>query len=124
MSHGVESRDSECTSPSCTSGRIREVFWCVVILFALFTSAVCLLEFGSDLGLLSNSWRPGIGDVEKAQSKIKTGMTKDEVRSVLGRPHEDEGDEWIYWETRFADAKLLVRFGDDNRVTSSAWWLR
>ncbi|HTU23601.1 MAG TPA: outer membrane protein assembly factor BamE [Gemmataceae bacterium] len=66
---------------------------------------------------------PGIGDVEVAQSKIKPGMSKHEVRSVLGAPHVDRGNEWDYWDTRFAGSILRVRFGDDGQLTSSEWWL-
>jgi hypothetical protein len=67
--------------------------------------------------------RPGIGDVEVAKNKIKNGMSKNEVRSVLGDPHRDRGDEWDYWDTRFAGSILRVHFGDSDQVTSSEWWL-
>ena len=68
--------------------------------------------------------RPGVGDVELAQSKIKNGMTKDQVRSVLGAPHREERYEWEYWNSRlFAGSRLRVHFGEDGQVTSSEWWL-
>jgi outer membrane protein assembly factor BamE (lipoprotein component of BamABCDE complex) len=72
--------------------------------------------------------RPSIGDVEQAQTKIKPGMTKDEVRAVLGRPHRQGeygqyGTEWDYWETMFVGSVLRVYFGPDGRVRGSQWWV-
>ncbi|WP_439623810.1 outer membrane protein assembly factor BamE domain-containing protein [Gemmata sp.] len=65
--------------------------------------------------------RPGIGDVDVAKSKIKNGMTKDQVRSVLGAPHQDGGT-WLYWNTRLGDSILRVHFGDDHCVISTDCW--
>jgi hypothetical protein len=127
MQGGGQSDDNKAESPNHLSDRTRYVPCCVVLL-ALLAGAAFLLEFGSDLGFLSDKWRPGIGgigDVERAKRKIKTGMTKDEVRSVVGRPHLDLGYQWEYCDNRLLpEGVLLVRFGDDNRVTSSEWWLK
>src|SRR5262249_18717265 len=70
--------------------------------------------------------RFGIGDVEKAESKIRCGMTTDEVRSLLGCPHEvigvtisyagTRGEEWHYWETPLGGNIFKVHFGPDNCV--------
>jgi hypothetical protein len=65
--------------------------------------------------------RPGIGDVEVAQGKIKNGMTRDEVRSVLGAPHQGGGT-WLYWGTRLRGRVLRVHFGDDDYVSSTDCW--
>jgi hypothetical protein len=66
--------------------------------------------------------RPGIGDVEVAHSQIKKGMSKDEVRSLLGTPHREESYEWDYWNSRFVGWILRVHFGDGGQVTSSECW--
>ena len=65
----------------------------------------------------------GIGDTETAQAMIKIGMSKEEVRSILGPPNRDDDDQWDYWDSAFAGSILRVHFGQDNRVTSSEWWL-
>lgn len=66
---------------------------------------------------------PGIGDVGYANSKIKIGMTKAEVRALLGTPHRQCQDEWSYWETRLGCGNILrVSFGDDQQVISSEGW--
>jgi outer membrane protein assembly factor BamE (lipoprotein component of BamABCDE complex) len=86
------------------------------------------------LDLLPDDFRPGIGyPPEQHLDTIKGGMSKDEVRSVLGRPHmqTDGGqDEWTYvpeqWTYRcdfFGGALFRVYFGPDGRVVSREWWL-
>jgi hypothetical protein len=76
--------------------------------------------------------RPGIGSVERAKSKIKTGMTKDEVRALLGRPHvelmaipdRDLMEEWLYYDSRWlVGSKLSIGFGCDDRVIWISTWL-
>jgi hypothetical protein len=91
----------------------------------LLALVVCapFLAAGIWLATVVLTTRPGIGDVEVAQSKIKNGMSRDEVRSSLGAPHDDRGGEWDYWDSRFAGSILRVHFGDDDQVTSSEWWL-
>jgi outer membrane protein assembly factor BamE (lipoprotein component of BamABCDE complex) len=63
----------------------------------------------------------GIGDTRQAETKIQVGMTKDEVRSLLGEPQmigvTYGEDEWDYWEHRFVGSVLQVFFGGDGRVT-------
>ncbi len=81
------------------------------------------------MGLSLDDFRPGIGDVGEAQKRIKPGMTKDEVRAILGRPrHEMEygrdGSEWRYWETMMVGSVLEIDFGPDDCVTSSEWWVQ
>jgi len=66
--------------------------------------------------------RPGIGDVKQAQRKIKDGMSKDEVRALLGSPHREDSDEWDYWSNKFVDCILRIHFGPDGRVTDSECW--
>jgi hypothetical protein len=61
----------------------------------------------------------GVGDTDQAMLKIKEGMTRDEVRSLLGEPHEAHvfGDCWLYWEGWPSSGSLLhVHFGPDGRV--------
>jgi outer membrane protein assembly factor BamE (lipoprotein component of BamABCDE complex) len=85
------------------------------------------MAVGGSIAAIALTTRPGIGDVEQAQSKIKNGMSKDEVRSLLGEPHlqgSEGGDEWDYWQTRFVSSILRVYFGPDGRVASSEWWVQ
>ena len=75
-----------------------------------------------------DDFRPGIGEPEQAKIKIKGGMTKDEVRSLLGRPHSlrDGGDyeyEWTYRCDFFGGTLFRVHFGPNDRVTYTEWWL-
>ncbi len=108
--------------------RTAKVRWWILWL-VLFACVALFESFGSDIGFLPDSCRPGIGDVERAQSKIAKGMSKEEVRSLLGRPHRQVTDktktfsQWDYWETVFVGSVLRIEFGPDDRVTSSAWWV-
>ena len=97
-----------------------------VVLLVLFAGLAFFLRvYGSDLGFLPDDCRPGIGDVERAKSKIEPGMTKDEVRAVLGGPHRQETDQWTYWDSSIVLGSVLrIRFGPDDRVTSSDWWVQ
>ena len=127
MRRGSGWQDSNEASPHPSSGWARRALWCLGLLSLL--TCVCLtglVQFGSDLDLLPDEYRPGIGDVQEAEGKIKIGMTQGEVLSALGRPHRqnDQGREWRYWSDRLtASGILLVRFGQDERVISSEWWL-
>jgi hypothetical protein len=55
---------------------------------------------------------------------IKPGMTFDEVRALLGEPHEkytrhrddDWGETWIYWTDPFGAGYLGVQFSKEGRV--------
>jgi hypothetical protein len=84
--------------------------------------AVCAVVFGP-AAIRSG----GIGDADQAESKINCGMTKEEVRALLGGPHEVigvsisyggvRGEEWLYYETWLGGGSLLkVHFGPDDRV--------
>src|SRR3954465_4149577 len=80
------------------------------------------------LDLRPVDFRPGIGDPEQAKTKIKNGMTRDEVRSLLGPPHgrgDDRQDaiDWTYRCDFFGGTRFRVHFGPDSRVTSTEWWL-
>lgn len=70
--------------------------------------------------------RPGVGDVDLAKARIHRGMTKGEVRSVLGLPHREgeygHSSEWDYWEHAFVGSVLRIEFGPDDRVTSRYTW--
>jgi outer membrane protein assembly factor BamE (lipoprotein component of BamABCDE complex) len=79
------------------------------------------------LDLRPVDFRPGIGDPEQATIKIRNGMTKDEVRSLLGPPHgrgDDRQDtiDWTYRCDFFGSTRFRVHFGPDGRVTSTEWW--
>ena len=98
----------------------------ILAAIGLLVLVVCvpILEVAFDLATFALKSPPGIGGVELAQSKIKNGMSKDEVRSVLGAPHRDRGGEWDYWDSRlFVGSVLRVHFGDDDQVILSEWWL-
>jgi outer membrane protein assembly factor BamE (lipoprotein component of BamABCDE complex) len=53
-------------------------------------------------------------------SRIRIGMTADEVVATLGTPHQrrkrDEGVTWYYWIDSFGDSWFGVDFGPDGRV--------
>ena len=71
---------------------------------------------------------PSIGDPEQAEIKIHVGMSKDEVRSLLGHPYwpkerSDSRNEWTYRCDAFGGTLFRVYFGPDNRVTQREWWV-
>src|SRR4051812_15810505 len=71
------------------------------------------LYLGAVIGFVKTTSRPGVGDVQQAQARIATGMTKDEVRAQLGSPHQvgigiDKREEWDYWETAFVSSVLRI----------------
>jgi hypothetical protein len=86
----------------------------------LLTGYLVVDALGHPANLLPVDLRPGIGNPEKAKAKIEIGMSKDEVRSLLGRPHQTSedgrGDDWAYHCG--GGVILLVYFGPDDRVTS------
>jgi hypothetical protein len=94
----------------------------VAITFVLWLVSPSI--FNSDLW--PNDLRPGIGDnAEKLRETVKEGMTKDQVRAVLGRPHRTGdcgGDEWTYRCDFFGGSNFRVFFGSDGRVTRREWW--
>jgi hypothetical protein len=101
------------------TARVR--WWAVLLVLLGFVSL--FVRIGSDLGLLPDkNSRLGIGDVERAQSKIAIGMSKDKVRSLLGHPYREEADEWDYWANAFVGCVLRIHFGPDDCVTSSECW--
>lgn len=127
MYPSVQSHAFQGTSPNRSQGTTSFWLWCGVLL-TLFVGMACVVRFDDQLGLLPDSCRRGIGDVELAQTKIKPGMTKDEVHSLLGRPHRkgeygQYGAEWDYYETIFVGSVLRINFGVDDRVTSTEWWV-
>lgn len=77
-------------------------------------------------GFVLVTGRPGIGDVEKASAKLEHGMTRGEVRSLLGRPHQEREDgdsaEWDYYATKFVGSVLRVHFDADGKVTPLETW--
>jgi hypothetical protein len=108
-------------------GRFKPVILAAIVLLLLIVSApivgvACDKALAFDMATAVLGIPPGVGDVERANRKIKNGMSKDEVRSMLGIPHVDGGNEWRYWEDRLASSILRVQFGPDDRVTSSEWW--
>jgi outer membrane protein assembly factor BamE (lipoprotein component of BamABCDE complex) len=87
---------------------------------------ICFVVLALDLRL--DDFRPGIGyPPEQHKDKIKEGMTRYEVRSLLGSPHgRDDSESAIYWTYRcdfFGGALFRVHFGPNDRVTSTEWWL-
>jgi|SRR5579872_1358766 len=65
-----------------------------------------------------------IGSYEIGKNKIKEGMSKEEVESLLGPPHErndrsDGSASWYYWIDSFGINWFGVQFGTDGRVTST-----
>jgi SmpA / OmlA family len=75
-----------------------------------------------DIGIAVLTTRAGVGDVEKARARIEGGMTRDEVRSLLGRPHREDDVAWDYWETIFVGSVLRIHFGADGRVKYCESW--
>jgi hypothetical protein len=68
--------------------------------------------------------RPGIGDPEVVKTKIDYGMTKEEIISILGRPHDQMGsDAWTYRCDFFGGTLFRVYFSKRGRVSSMEWWL-
>jgi hypothetical protein len=53
-------------------------------------------------------------------NKISEGMSKDEVKAILGTPHErftdGEEESWYYWTDSFGIGYFSVYFGSDGRV--------
>jgi hypothetical protein len=98
----------------------------ILVAIGLLTLVICgpFIAMGLEMANVALTTRPGVGDVALAKSKIKNGMSTDEVRSLLGSPHREETDEWDYWEHKFVGSVLRVRFGSDDRVTSSEWWVQ
>jgi SmpA / OmlA family len=65
-----------------------------------------------------------IGSYEAGKKKIKEGMTKEQVESLLGPPHgrsdrSDGSASWYYWIDSFGIAWFGVQFGTDGRVTGA-----
>ena len=48
-------------------------------------------------------------------AQMRVGMTKEEVRQLLGSPRSDRGNAWQYSRTTWAI--LVIQFGPDERVT-------
>lgn len=57
----------------------------------------------------------GHGASLDAFAKLQTGMSKDEVRKLLGNPTDEKSDDWTY--ERFTWCLIQVHF-DSNRATS------
>lgn len=100
----------------------------LLILFLIACAAALGAGFLSRAFEDFRDFRPGIGEPEQAEIKVKKGMTRDEVSSLLGRPHSpreggDYEDEWLYRCDFFGGTLFRVYFGPDGRVTSTEWWL-
>jgi hypothetical protein len=62
-----------------------------------------------------------------ASGAVKGGMTKDEVRALLGSPDSFgsmDGDQWNYRETILGGSIFRVSFGPDGRVTGCQEWVQ
>jgi hypothetical protein len=100
-----------------------------LLLFFACTAFLCVSYIAVALDLRPVDFRPGIGyPPEQHMVTIQGGMTKDEVRSVLGRPHwprdgSESGDQWTYRCDFFGGTLFRVYFGPDGRVTHREWWL-
>src|SRR5262249_19347606 len=117
------------TFPAESRGK-KVILRCGIALFTLFTCAafLCVSYVVVALDLRPEDFRPGIGAPEEAEIKIKQGMTKDEVLSLLGRRHSprDDSEIWSIWTYRcnFVGGTLFrVYFDDDDRVIRTEWWL-
>ena len=53
---------------------------------------LCLSYVFVFLDLRPVDFRPGIGEPEQAEVQVKEGITRDEVKSLLGRPHWPRDD--------------------------------
>jgi outer membrane protein assembly factor BamE (lipoprotein component of BamABCDE complex) len=94
---------------------------CLLFLFLAGCMALCCWCVGYFVA--ASNIRPGIGDVQHAHDQIEMGMTKGEVRSLLGHPHREEADEWDYYQTIFVSSILRINFGPDGRVVEKQWWV-
>jgi hypothetical protein len=52
-------------------------------------------------------------------NKITEGMTSDQVKAVLGTPHERHGDSWYYWIDSLGLYYFAVQFGPNGLVTAT-----
>ena len=63
--------------------------------------------------------------MQGAVDQVQQGMSADEVRSLLGTPHErresEFGQLWHYWTDSFGTRVLYVDFGPDGRVQDKYW---
>lgn len=61
----------------------------------------------------------------KERDKIRHGMTPDEVRAELGKPHEmsrnQNGESWYYYCDPVGGTILSVQFDRDGKVTGTYW---
>ena len=55
------------------------------------------------------------------RNKVREGMSGDEVRAILGPPHQrkrsNDRETWIYWIDTYGGSWVGVDFGADGRVT-------
>jgi SmpA / OmlA family len=92
----------------------------VVLLFSGMVPLSCCL-------LPSQLFRMSYGSYplrDSPYSKVYEGMTRDEVVSVLGDPHnrrddEDGGGRWVYYRDAYELNYFTVYFGPDGRVKNS-----
>jgi hypothetical protein len=56
-----------------------------------------------------------------ADDRVHEGMTMDEVRTLLGTPHDrnesQDGEWWYYYTDSFSINFVCIHFGSDGRVT-------
>jgi len=56
-----------------------------------------------------------------ASKQIMEGMSGDEVKAILGMPHQrnknNDGETWIYWIDSYDGYRFGVNFGPNGRVT-------
>ncbi len=92
----------------------------------LALTASCAI-FDRDKSLYSPSMWPVIDQNRDNLKKLKTGMTKDEVRKIMGDPLADQvyatSDHWWYYtRTRWSDGRATrdectpVVFGEDEKL--------
>ena len=57
-----------------------------------------------------NQWPVDLDDLDR----LEVGMSKDEVRAIVGRPKYDSGSSWTYEQT-LSWPLVYIYFDDDNR---------
>ncbi|MCC6154951.1 MAG: outer membrane protein assembly factor BamE [Candidatus Hydrogenedentes bacterium] len=85
------------------------------MIFAAITAIVTFVTLSVALSASVIWSMNGHGANLDAFAKLQTGMSKDEVRALLGNPSNEKSNDWNY--ERFTWCLIQVHF-DSNRATS------
>ncbi len=103
-------RSKSSTARKCTGGLLL-LGSCLLPIFCYFARP--------DAVRLDNGTHP-LGSYPG--NKIREGMSGDEVKAILGPPHQrnknNDRETWIYWTESYGGYWVGVDFGPDGRVTN------